>query len=244
MAGIKRVNLNQQIADGVLDILRNGGYKVGDRIPTEKEFCEELCVGRNSIREVTKSLALMGVLESIPGKGTFLKSPPSDTNMGQPRLSTVIKGIPLQDLIDARRVIEPAAAGLAAIKVKNNPDLISRLEVAEKGRMQSGFSRAKLNEDLGDDPNSGFELHKLIVELSGNQVLQKIMVMIYDELQQARALFPVSEEEYASELDYHHAIVQAIKSGDSEAASNAMRIHLDNTERIYSEKEGKWIGKQ
>ena len=110
--------------------------------------------------------------------------------------------------------------------------------------MQSGFSRAKLNEDLGDDPNSGFELHKLIVELSGNQVLQKIMVMIYDELQQARALFPVSEEEYASELDYHHAIVQAIKSGDSEAASNAMRIHLDNTERIYSEKEGKWIGKQ
>ena len=92
-----------------------------------------------------------------------------------------------------------------------------------------------------EDVQKSLEITTDVVEMC---IRDRIMVMIYDELQQARALFPVSEEEYASELDYHHAIVQAIKSGDSEAASNAMRIHLDNTERIYSEKEGKWIGKQ
>lgn len=72
MKRIKRVSLSEQVIDEILNLLRSGDYKKGDKLPSETEISRLLGVGRNSVREATKSLELAGIIESTAGKGTFL----------------------------------------------------------------------------------------------------------------------------------------------------------------------------
>ena len=52
----------------------SGDWPVGSRIPTESELMESLAVGRTTIREAVRSLATMGMLETAPSRGTFVRS--------------------------------------------------------------------------------------------------------------------------------------------------------------------------
>ena len=58
MKKLERENMTKKIYDAVIEILKQGNYKVGDKIPTELALCEQLGVSRNSIREVSKALTL------------------------------------------------------------------------------------------------------------------------------------------------------------------------------------------
>lgn len=234
MVKIERVNLSKQILSGLIEILKSGDYHVGDRIPTEKELSESMGVGRNSIREATKSLVLLGIIKAIPGKGTFLIKDPKVLNEDGTDALFNLKGVTLKELVSARKIIEVGAAELAAENVKKHPELARLIDEAENRISKDHF--ISWSGHIMDDPNSGFDLHKAIVEVSGNSIIKKMMESIYDELQAARALYPVTREEFSSEIDYHERIANAILSGDAIAAGRAMREHLENTEKVYERK--------
>ncbi len=217
------------------NILKSGKYKAGDRIPTEKEeLSEDLGVGRNSIREATKSLVLLGVLESTPGKGTFLRKDPDTIDLNASNPFNSMGSVTLQELIDARKLIEVPAAGLAALNVKEHPELAEKLDQATRHLSRDTYF---LKDKDGYNTEEGSSFHKTIVELSGNRVLVKMMESIYEELHRARDLFPVTEAEFDNEMDFHAQIVTAIKAGDDVAAREAMEAHLENTESIYAVKQ-------
>ena len=50
-----------------------GDFKPGDKLPSEAELCEQLGVGRNSLREAIRVLNAMGVVKTKRGQGTFLQ---------------------------------------------------------------------------------------------------------------------------------------------------------------------------
>src|SRR5690606_4825801 len=54
--------------------ITTGEWAVGTRIPIEPELAETLGVGRSTIREAVRSLASIGMLETLPGRGTFVRS--------------------------------------------------------------------------------------------------------------------------------------------------------------------------
>ena len=53
-------------------IIRNE-LKAGDLLPTEQNMCQMLGVSRNVLREAIKSMELMGMIQSVPGRGTMIK---------------------------------------------------------------------------------------------------------------------------------------------------------------------------
>lgn len=69
---IQKMNVTEQVVAYYKQQILNGAWKIGEKIPSENQLCEELGVSRASIRSAIKELTGYGILESIHGKGTFL----------------------------------------------------------------------------------------------------------------------------------------------------------------------------
>ena len=54
-------------------MIERDGLKAGDKIPSERELCERLSVGRSSVREALRALELLGLIETRRGEGTFIR---------------------------------------------------------------------------------------------------------------------------------------------------------------------------
>jgi GntR family transcriptional regulator, transcriptional repressor for pyruvate dehydrogenase complex len=54
-------------------MIEQDGLKPGDKIPSERELCERLNVGRSSVREALRALELLGLIETRRGEGTFIR---------------------------------------------------------------------------------------------------------------------------------------------------------------------------
>lgn len=228
MAHIKRVPMNKQVLEGILEILRYGDYSEGDKLPTEKELAQCLGVGRNSIRESLKSLALADIIESIPGKGTFLRIKAVDVMMRADGILNVIQSVSLMELMQVRQIFEVEATYLAAEAAGKNKRALEDFKGAWKRLEHSLRER----HDCADE---GFEFHNAIVTLSGNTLLKKIMHSIWEELRIARRYTPISEEErFENEIEYHQKVYNAIVDQKPEEAKRIMREHLEKTREIMA----------
>jgi GntR family transcriptional regulator len=68
----KNASLYRQVTKKLLDDIRSGIYKVGDKLPTELEFCEIYNVSRTTVRLALQQLDIEGRIKKIQGKGTFV----------------------------------------------------------------------------------------------------------------------------------------------------------------------------
>lgn len=62
-----------EIVEQLREIIRAGGLKPGDKIPSERELSERLNAGRSSVREALRALELLGLIETRRGEGTFIR---------------------------------------------------------------------------------------------------------------------------------------------------------------------------
>lgn len=100
------------ILDEIQLLITAGILKTGDRLPSESELAQRFGVGSSSLREAMQALQLLGMVEVIQGKGTFLRQTymlPLATDWA--RLSRM--GL-ISQVMEARQVIELAMAQLAA----------------------------------------------------------------------------------------------------------------------------------
>ena len=69
---------HRTVADAVLhrllELLKSGSLKTGDRLPTEQQIMEDLGVSRPPVREALNALAGMGVIEKRQGSGHFVRA--------------------------------------------------------------------------------------------------------------------------------------------------------------------------
>ena len=68
---VKRTNMSDSIIEQIISKITLGELKIGDKLPTEKEFEELMGVGRSTVREALKSLEVLGLLERKK-TGTFV----------------------------------------------------------------------------------------------------------------------------------------------------------------------------
>ena len=95
-------------------LIQGGQLKPGDRLPAERELARHIKVSRPSVRAGLRSLAAVGVVESRHGAGSFITAGPPKLSTGPLSLMAALHGFTRDDMFDARRVLEVAAAGLAA----------------------------------------------------------------------------------------------------------------------------------
>ena len=65
--------LSQLVLESIQESIRDGEFRPGEALPSERELAERYGVGKSSIREAVKMLQVLGVVETAQGRGTYLR---------------------------------------------------------------------------------------------------------------------------------------------------------------------------
>ena len=71
---VSKKTLSRVVTDKITEALANGQLKPGDYLPSEGQLAENLNVGKSSVREATKMLEAVGVVEIIKGRGCRIRT--------------------------------------------------------------------------------------------------------------------------------------------------------------------------
>ncbi|HLV08762.1 MAG TPA: GntR family transcriptional regulator, partial [Halanaerobiales bacterium] len=101
---IKNSRVYEQVIDQIKELIYSGQIKRGDKLPSERKLKEQLDVSRASIREAFSALEMIGLIESRPGEGTFIKTS-SDKNVLEPlSIVLMLEENNIRDLIELRKL--------------------------------------------------------------------------------------------------------------------------------------------
>ncbi|MDS9466100.1 FadR/GntR family transcriptional regulator [Paracoccus sp. MBLB3053] len=215
----------RQVADQIMALVASQALAPGERLPSERDLAELLSVSRPSLREALIALEVEGHLEIRMGSGIYVGTiPPADGAT----ISTDSEG-PLE-ILQARCIIESAIAEEAARHVGD--ELIARLDdnLREMGAALNDRARAILLDG---------QFHIAIASGVGNSVLANFTAQIYEKrlspfFTQFSSRFE-GPRTWRLALAEHGAIRDAIADGDAPAAREAMRHHLTESQRRFTE---------
>ncbi|GAA1358942.1 FadR/GntR family transcriptional regulator [Streptomyces beijiangensis] len=200
----------QSLVDTVVEQLRTqlaeGEWAVGDRIPTEHELAEQLGVGRNTVREAVRVLVHAGLLESLQGNGTFVRSTADPAAV----LRTMRHAGAL-DVLELRVALEAEAARLAAV----------RREAADLERLREALRVLRGEGDRAADADIVF--HMAVVEATHNAAFVEVYRFFSTQVHEVLVEALGDREMPPIDLETHRALVDAIESGDPDAAERVAR---------------------
>lgn len=212
-----RQSAAERVVTQLIDQVRSGNLKAGDRLPTEAEIARAFQVSRPIVREALRGLAILGVVETRQGGRCFVTDLTVTRLMAPLQFVVTLDEASVDSLHHARLLIETDLISRTAARMTG--DALARL-----GRMaEAGF-------ELAGDP-LGFrlldqEFHRTINRLGGNPFLEVVAQSFYElgmEYRRIATETPGVIERSAAE---HRAIVEALKAGQPGAAASAMRAHL------------------
>jgi GntR family transcriptional regulator, transcriptional repressor for pyruvate dehydrogenase complex len=217
----ERAALSQQIAERILQMIKERQLKPGDRLPSERELAVAMSVGRPALREALRALAMMNVIEIRQGAGAYI------TNLDTAHLIQHLDFVfslddsTILELFDARKIVEVGIIELAAQRITDED--ITELE-------------ATLQKSLATmhDPEqflfADIEMHTVIARIARNPILLRFIESIHQlGLASRRRTGRLSGVIGQSIVD-HQRIVDALKARDPLAARDAMLSHLANVE--------------
>src|SRR4051812_34535248 len=222
---VQRDALPDQIAARLIALITERQLKPGDRLPPERELAATMGVSRSSLREALRALAMLGVAEMRQGDGTYLTALEPEQLMRPVGLVLALSDAGLAELFEARKLVEPGLAALAA-------DRIDDRAAAELTRCAQASADAL--EDADAFMFNDIELHGLIARAADNAILSRLLDSIASMgIASRRRTGRLAAVRERSAQD-HVEIAAAIAAHAAEEASEAMLRHLENVERAVS----------
>jgi GntR family transcriptional repressor for pyruvate dehydrogenase complex len=216
---ITRSRLSEAAVDQIKGLITSRELGEGSKLPSERQLVEQLQISRASVREALRILEIMGLVEVKPGKGAFVKGTTGDLILPLPTWISIHKEN-LHNHFEARLVLEPAAAGLAAVRASQS-DLKALRDALDS------FS-AKLDErDIVGLIQADISFHSLIGAATGNKTIRLLMDTIARFLFEGWKASMRVEGRADKTVSEHEAIFQAISGKNKSKAEKAMRRHLE-----------------
>jgi len=223
---IRRSKVYEEVARQIQNhILEN--LKPGDVLPPERELALKFGVSRSSVRDAIRSLELVGLLQAQQGRGTVVCEPSSDAVAGPLTAVIMRKRRLVRELLDVRKIVEPALARRAALHVTSE-QLAELEQILEQQSSKVAEGETAIAEDN--------EFHYRIARGADNSVLLQIVDVLMDMLQQTREKSLQTEGRAEKSLAGHRRIFSALKRHDPAASEKAMRQHLEEIESIVLQK--------
>jgi GntR family transcriptional repressor for pyruvate dehydrogenase complex len=218
-----RKNLVEEVADRLLKALE--GLEPGTRLPSERELSVALGVGKSSVREALKGLAMLGIIEIRHGQGAFVLERPSSRTQPPHAIAQALAKGHTQDLVEARRLIDGSIARLAAER-RSDSDL------AELRNTLASHRRA-LHEH--DDPTlAAAKFHIDLAEAAQNEILASFAVTLSEpERERLGDLYALDPGFPDWEIAQHEAILAAVAGADPDLAEQLAQRHVDAMAEHY-----------
>jgi DNA-binding FadR family transcriptional regulator len=210
-------DLSHEVADHIRALIRGEKLKTGDKLPNEMQLAELFGVSRPTVREAVKSLVSQNVIEIVRGKGTFVAENPGVSSDPLGLAFVADRNLP-QSLMEARRILEPEVARLAAERASEGDTqrLAGLLE-----QMKSFVTNDATWLDVE------MEFHCSIARATGNPVIMRILPVIVEAIVRELRYAPRSQEDHRKALEEHSLIMDAIRQKDPEAAYQSMKRHME-----------------
>ena len=161
--------LTDQAIAKIKDLIMSGEFSAGSKLPNEQDLSQRLGLSRNSLREAVRALSLARVLEVRQGDGTYVSSLEPDLLLESTSfVSHLLLGDTAVELYEVRRILEAAAAALAAARI----DEVGKQELA---RRLEGMTAAESVEELVE---ADVAFHAVIAKAAGNGVLMSLLASL------------------------------------------------------------------
>ncbi|MBB6500090.1 FadR/GntR family transcriptional regulator [Pedobacter cryoconitis] len=214
---MQRTNLSDKVINALKNDIASGKLKKGARIPAEPELMERYEVGRSTIREAIKTLAISGILKVQQGSGTFVASKIKDETLTQR-----LRRADFEEINTVRSLLEKEIVRLAC-QNRTASDISKMLHCLELRK------KAIVADQQQKCTDADIAFHISVAKASGNQVLLDLYQSFTSVI---RNFFAKRKEEnmiqFAKSHQWHEELAQAIKEQDQQAAQQLIQTLLDN----------------
>ncbi len=214
---MEKEKLSDRVAAKIRQDIKEKKYQPGEKIPAEPELMKIYAVGRSSVREAIKSLAMTGILEVRQGDGTYIREAGPDITMDQR-----IRNADFDEINAVRILLEEEIVRLAT--VNHSPK-----DLEEIARHLADRKQAILAEDREACTNADIAFHLAIANASGNSVL----CGLYQTFTQTIRVFFAKRElqglgNFAMSHHLHEDLYNAIRTKKKNLALEITRHILNN----------------
>ncbi len=220
MESLKKVRLSDQVIDELKRMISEEGFKPGDKFYSENDLTKKLQVSRSSIREAVRILEVTGFVNVKHGKGIFISD---SIGEGFGAFTDWMKNHEpsLIEHFEVRLIIDPKAAAYAALNA----------EEADIKKMEEACEEFIRNFKVGNTTGlieADEYFHRILAKSTKNRTLYLIMKTMTESLSEGWISSLHIPGRIKKTIVEHGRVLQAIKSGDSEAAEKAMVHHIQN----------------
>jgi DNA-binding FadR family transcriptional regulator len=220
--GVMRRTVKEMISDKLISLIGSGVLRIGDELPSEREFAAIFSVSRETVRGAIQTLAAKGIVEVSHGARTRVVNSdigPLTIGIANPR---AINSYDIDAVHGARVLVERAVVAEAAARI----DSTSLLKL--------GKSLAAQRENIEDPVRfliCDREFHVTIYRCSANPLLSDFVIDLYTYMMEHRRTAVSQPGAIRRSYQDHVAIVAALRARDPAAIVKAFDHHID---RIYT----------
>lgn len=208
----------EKVVAAIKEAITKGELAYGDPLPPERKMMEELGVSRSSLREAFSVLELLGLIEGVPGKGRFVRHPQA---FSEEAGDLPLEGSAVLELMEARRILDPAIAGEAARKAL--PGDVARIRRVLSSTLSNLDERAHRAQ-------SDYNFHLALAEATHNFIFVNIVRMEFNMIMATHEQIYSLLDDRKAFAKEHEALFDAILRRDEDEARRAAARHI---ERIY-----------
>jgi DNA-binding FadR family transcriptional regulator len=192
--------------------LRAGQWAPGAKLPTERALGLRYGVARNTVRRALDALEQQGLIHRHVGRGTFRSAPPA-APAEQEALSP-------SDVVECRLILEPDMISLA----------VARATQADLARMDECLRGTDAAPDLPAFEHWDAALHDAFAQATHNNAviaMSRSLARVRERTDWGRLKARGNTAGHRATLqEQHHAMVEAVRQRDRDAARRVMRAHI------------------
>ncbi|MDO9405246.1 MAG: FadR/GntR family transcriptional regulator [Polaromonas sp.] len=201
----------------LLDGLRSGRWIAGDRLPAERQLCEQFGIGRTALRRVLRELRESGLIEQVVGSGTYVAA---DLDQKLPVPTPSATAVSPAELMEARLLLEPLMVDL----------VVGRATAADFDGLEECCRNAEAAGTLEEFEHWDGMLHERIAQATHNGFFITVFRQVSEVrrhgewgMLKKKSVTPERRAQYQQE---HRALVAALRNRDADQARRLMLLHL------------------
>jgi GntR family transcriptional regulator, transcriptional repressor for pyruvate dehydrogenase complex len=213
---LRRKRLSEELTAQLRKHIIEKGLKPGDPLLTEQEMVDRFGVSRSVVREATKALDFMGIINAVPRRGMVLDKFDFDRVSEYFGFHFALSDFPREKLLKARVVIETGSLYYVIEEMKRDAEVYPRLlKLAEEDpKTRDAADQRWIDYDIA--------FHRGLVEASGIAPLASFCDLLETFFQKYRPFL----KGIRGSKENHCQIVEALHNGDLETAVKLLRYHV------------------
>lgn len=227
---LKVPRASELVADKLRSLIVEGVVQEGATLPSEKELVSQLGVSRATLREALRILEAEGLIVTKTGpRGGIVVQRPGSANLTRSlSLLLQLEETPFSELLEARRLLEPMCANLAAQRA-TGAELAGLEEILQDMRMTLDDTNAYVLQQL--------KFHLGVIAAAHNHVLRLYTTSVGELISARTAQVGLTLEERETGLKACEGILAALKSRNGSLAARRVELHLRAFEPIIEGKD-------